>query len=615
AVMLFALLPAGIVGAVESAPVEYVFSGPAIGLEDGTSIMMKSGSAADGNGKGMNDIVSTISAPWDLLAYRSCTGGRYRPEGISCNTEGTLGIAFSIEVKEKGTFIPTVHFDYAATGVIVSVYIFDEAEKTSRGFNMSNQNGIKALVESNMKPIGSFDTYRKGADSNKFAEGEKDEKSFDPITLNKGTYYVVFSKSGENSALEGNTAARCIQLRGLTLTEAPPDVKVEKVTYDFRKGPYNKGVDNVDDYSLTENWKFHSMEEGLWESYLGSYKVARFLNYGIQLQSGKDEWLALTLNIPSSGFYIPDFKYAVGPSGSMGDIYLAPAQLPSVAWFNDAYHIGEVNFKHSGDFTENREKELLTFKVNTAGEYVLVLKSRNGALYPTSLTLTSAEVTGAEVLFEEEYLRVGATERVSMKIATSKDRYVDVIGAAPTFKSSNDSIATVAEDGTIVGVGEGAVTITAETTVYGEKLIGSKTIEVKNISYSHADMNITEGEAFFVGNRKELTASGYFSDGSKIDDEDITVRYESSNENVVKIENGVLCAEGEGEAKITAYVKFGEEEKSVERTVRIERVKLSYITAKTEDNVVSSFDADGSKIIVTGINNDGSIADISGAVY
>ena len=247
AVMLFALLPAGIVGAVESAPVEYVFSGPAIGFDTATKIAIASGSAADNNGKDMDDVNPEKSAPWDLLAYRSCTGGRYRPEGISCNTEGTLGIAFSIEVKEKGTFIPTVHFDYAATGVIVSVYIFDEAEKTSRGFNMSNQNGIKALVESNMKPIGSFDTYRKGADSNKFAEGEKDEKSFAPITLNKGTYYVVFSKSGEHSELDESTAdnaVKCIQLRGLTLTEAPAEEEITEDDVSF--GVYQINGENSD---------------------------------------------------------------------------------------------------------------------------------------------------------------------------------------------------------------------------------------------------------------------------------------------------------------------------------------------------------------------------------
>ncbi len=247
AVMLIAMLPAGVAGAEESAPIEYVFSGPAIGFDTATGIAMVSGSAADNNGKDMDDVKPEKSAPWDLLAYRSCTGGYYRPEGISCNTTGTLGIAFSIKVEKPGTYVPTVHFDYAKTGVIVSVYMFDEAEKTSRGFNMSNQNGIKALVESDIKPIGSFDTDMKDADAIRFAEDEKGAKSFDPITLSEGTYYVVFSKSGEHSELDENTGdkdAKCIQLRGLTFTEAPEEDEITEEDVSF--GVYQINGDNSD---------------------------------------------------------------------------------------------------------------------------------------------------------------------------------------------------------------------------------------------------------------------------------------------------------------------------------------------------------------------------------
>ncbi|MBQ2743975.1 MAG: Ig-like domain-containing protein, partial [Oscillospiraceae bacterium] len=625
AIMLVSLLPGGFAGAADSVSLKYVFSAPAVGLADDSQMTIASGTAADASGKGLSDIDPEISAPWDLLAIRSLHGSRYRTGGIWFRTQtgnvvkggvqqvGANGLSFMITVPADGLYKPTIKYDHASTGGIVGVYLFDEATATNRNFDMTTQMGIKSVV-AGLDPIGTFDTYDALSKLDSFDKAGMLECG--AVELKAGNYYLVFAINGINSAIDpATTATICMELCGFSLTETQAEVKVEKVTYDFRKGTYDAGVDVISDYSLTGNWKFNSLEEGLAAKFAGNYKFARYLDYGIQLQSGAGEWIALTLDVPAGGFYIADFKYAMGPSGSIGDIYIAPTSFSSDMWLSDTYYIEAVNFYYDGDFTKNVEAELPMFKLDKGGEYVLVLKSRESALYPTSLTLTSAEITGVDVLFEEDYLRVGATEQVIMKIATSKERSVDVVGGKPSFKSSDERIATVSSDGTIRGVSEGTVTITAETTIYGEKLSGSRTIEVKNISYDHADVNLVEGESFFVGGQKALTASGYFSDGSKIKDKDITVRYESSNEDVVKVEDGTLYAVSEGDAKITTYVIFAGEEKAAERNIKVEAVKLAYITAKTEDNVVSSFDTDGSKIVVTGTNNDGSTADLSDAVY
>ena len=87
-----------------------------------------------------------------------------------------------------------------------------------------------------------------------------------------------------------------------------------------------------------------------------------------------------------------------------------------------------------------------------------------------------------------------------------------------TYTSSDDSIATVAADGTVTGVKAGKATITAKITVGKDSATTTKDVEVKNYVLSTVAQNkLTELTATVAGDTKNLKAS------------DFTVKSEATN--------------------------------------------------------------------------------------
>ena len=79
-----------------------------------------------------------------------------------------------------------------------------------------------------------------------------------------------------------------------------------------------------------------------------------------------------------------------------------------------------------------------------------------------------------------------------------------------TYTSSDDSIATVAADGTVTGVKAGKATITAKITVGKDSATTTKDVEVKNYVLSTVAQNkLTELTATVAGNTKNLKASDF----------------------------------------------------------------------------------------------------------
>ena len=79
-----------------------------------------------------------------------------------------------------------------------------------------------------------------------------------------------------------------------------------------------------------------------------------------------------------------------------------------------------------------------------------------------------------------------------------------------TYTSSDDSIATVAADGTVTGVKAGKVTITAKITVGKDSATTTKDVEVKNYVLSTVAQNkLTELTATVTGNTKNLKPTDF----------------------------------------------------------------------------------------------------------
>jgi uncharacterized protein YjdB len=127
-----------------------------------------------------------------------------------------------------------------------------------------------------------------------------------------------------------------------------------------------------------------------------------------------------------------------------------------------------------------------------------------------------------------------------------------------TWSSSDETVATVDENGKVTAVSVGTATITATASDNGKQTYATCTVTVETavtISLGDSELSIKAGEKY------TLTA-----DVSK----DVAITWSSSDETVVTVdENGKLTAVGAGEATITATVTENGQQISAECRVTV----------------------------------------------
>ena len=124
----------------------------------------------------------------------------------------------------------------------------------------------------------------------------------------------------------------------------------------------------------------------------------------------------------------------------------------------------------------------------------------------------------------------------------------DATTQSVTWSSSDNSVATVAPDGTITAVGKGTATITAKTS--NGKEDKCEVIVKQPVTGISLNKNTLELEK---GATEKLTATVLPGNA----DGDKTVTWLSSNNDVATVENGVVTAIGKGSATITARTANG----------------------------------------------------------
>ena len=127
------------------------------------------------------------------------------------------------------------------------------------------------------------------------------------------------------------------------------------------------------------------------------------------------------------------------------------------------------------------------------------------------LTYTMKVAKASVALSGDSAVAVGSTTKLTTtKKASSR--------AKITYTSSDETIATVSEDGTVKGVKAGKATITAKLTIGKDTATATKEVEVKNYVLSTVAQNkLTELTATVAGDTKNLKAS------------DFTVKSETTN--------------------------------------------------------------------------------------
>ena len=151
-----------------------------------------------------------------------------------------------------------------------------------------------------------------------------------------------------------------------------------------------------------------------------------------------------------------------------------------------------------------------TAKVTVKVTYKTSTK-KNAKAKTKKLTYTMKVAKASVALSGNSAVAVGSTTKLTTtKKASSR--------AKITYTSSDETIATVSEDGTVKGVKAGKATITAKLTIGKDTATATKEVEVKNYVLSTVAQNkLTELTATVAGDTKNLKAS------------DFTVKSEATN--------------------------------------------------------------------------------------
>ena len=202
-----------------------------------------------------------------------------------------------------------------------------------------------------------------------------------------------------------------------------------------------------------------------------------------------------------------------------------------ITWTSKKKEVASVN-----------QKGLVTGK--TVGNSMIMATSQNG-YSADCLVVCQAKITGITVN------PVIANMTVGQKITLTATTSPEIVTEKVTWKSRNEDVAKVDNNGNVTGIGKGVVEIIAQNP--GGTIQASCTVTVKinptEIRLNYSKLVLDKNSS----NIPKLEAT-ILPDTTYVND---SIAWDSSNKNVVTVENGNLTLIGNGEAKITVNTENG----------------------------------------------------------
>ena len=209
------------------------------------------------------------------------------------------------------------------------------------------------------------------------------------------------------------------------------------------------------------------------------------------------------------------------------------------------------------------------------GEAIITVTAESGVKAECHVTVYPVEISWIGITPEEISMPVGMNPPYRLEYYYQPD---DSTATAVTWSSSDTDVATVTEEGFVLGIapGEAIITVTAESGVKAECHVTVLPIEVSGLTLSHHSAELKANETL------QLTATVEPEDAT-----DKTVTWASSNEAVATVDaEGNVTAITVGEATITATA--GEVQAECLITVVATPVETAYITNGNLDMTVGS---------------------------
>ncbi len=188
------------------------------------------------------------------------------------------------------------------------------------------------------------------------------------------------------------------------------------------------------------------------------------------------------------------------------------------------------------------QKGLVTGK--TVGNSMIMATSQNG-YSADCLVVCQAKITGITIN------PVTANMIVGQKITLTATTSPEIVTEKVTWKSRNEDVAKVDNNGNVTGIGKGVVEIIAQNPGGTIQAVCTVTVKINptEIRLNYSKLVLDKNSS----NIPKLEAT-ILPDTTYVNN---SIVWDSSNKNVVTVENGNLTLIGNGEAKITVSTENG----------------------------------------------------------
>ena len=214
---------------------------------------------------------------------------------------------------------------------------------------------------------------------------------------------------------------------------------------------------------------------------------------------------------------------------------------------------------------------------NAAGTDLIVkyLESELGKLY-YNLETKTISVTGISINKTSTTIVVGGTEQLSAIVSPT-----DASNKGVIWSSNNTSIASV-NNGLVTAKAEGSATITAKTSDGGFSAtctveVSAKSVSVESVSLDHTSYEMEQSTQMI------LTATINPSNATNQN-----LNWESSNEEVLTVKDGVVNALREGEATVTVTTEDGNYKATC--TFKVNAMSDYYVLEKANNTTHDSWE-------------------------
>ena len=200
-----------------------------------------------------------------------------------------------------------------------------------------------------------------------------------------------------------------------------------------------------------------------------------------------------------------------------------------------------------------------TFKFTVNGKSigkadVKIVVKVDGEEYTETLPIEIIEkptLHSVELEFDKEKLPMTRSAKTTLSLTRSTDYKEYAYDKSVVYRSASEEIATVDEDGVITGISEGTTTIYADVTDWdGSVVTGEKEIVITSAPTLY-EIKGSYATELVTGNTDEIKLEAVMNDGEPGDISKYQITYESSNEAVATVTNGLVAAEGAGETIIS----------------------------------------------------------------